>query len=858
MSRKLEMFVYLAVILLQTVILKTKKENYPNTFGVEFVTLFPWSKKASNATYLTFEIINASENDTAIVSIEYDIGLGNLEDMIELPKDVLNVKPNSYITHKFDVTTIMTRPSKGSKSIIPVGASRIFISSSLPVSIVECIFITDKIGDCFTVIPITMAGNHYSFSTASPIFSVYISTSSPILVLLTMRTRLTEISNENFACTMLMPLPHKAYSEIALRDDFDVHFAPLQSSNDYQTQLLLSAPMQSYQPFTVATFRPYITRLINVKPNNISNDNAIKWDYHFNDAILYDVPHQSKNTLLLDGEAIDAEYMQNFENPFRYITLRKINSKKLKRGLHCLESKGRYLLFIYGGSEKNYGYAYAFNAYPEEMLKSMVRNNPSLYRQDIFGVSFITLFPWMTKDNANDDDFTTALTLDILNPDPYMIAIVKICYRNELSENLTEVIYDIKPYTHQKLKMNKTMMTKLRDAHGDGIHESVYDSRITITSSIPISVTQNCFFHDRIGDSFAVLPLKMSDQKYSFSIPKSVANNSHAIIYFLPSNQTTKISIIAKAKENSSIFAYYGSGDELSMNLWGDNSFQVIIALQRLQIIPATLDNKRRIDFGCTMAVPAPQNAQYYNYSGFFTMTPSDRKCPSYYADLFPRKGSIIKKQKRLTFEPAIMQHYFQLSAAIFSDFSTIHCRNDYIQIYAFGASNLEGNYIDFIPSTQQYVTGRTHFAAYHYQNWVLIFMDKYAINDIEMDGKFIADNYIYEMSSPNNSGYFALQAVHSTVRLHYVQSTGYYAVHILSDTLKNAIPSMTKKSKQKLYANTTVREISTKRQKLKLFTKSVTTACSKNLSACKSFTIGGRNSNVMILDRQPLADANG
>ncbi|KAL3995578.1 hypothetical protein ACH3XW_26395 [Acanthocheilonema viteae] len=184
-----------------------------------------------------------------------------------------------------------------------------------------------------------MAGNHYSFSTASPIFSgiltayfipthtdsyinittitkndfkrisrisrfnrgsmiyaynstisdsftVYISTSSPILVLLTMRTRLTEISNENFACTMLMPLPHKAYSEIALRDDFDVHFAPLQSSNDYQTQLLLSAPMQSYQPFTVATFRPYITRLINVKPNNISNDNAIKWDYHFNDAIV--------------------------------------------------------------------------------------------------------------------------------------------------------------------------------------------------------------------------------------------------------------------------------------------------------------------------------------------------------------------------------------------------------------------------------------------------------------------------------------------------------------------------------------------------------------------------------------------
>ncbi|CAG9530280.1 unnamed protein product [Cercopithifilaria johnstoni] len=198
----------------------------------------------------------------------------------------------------------------------------------------------------------------------------------------------------------------------------------------------------------------------------------------------------------------------------------------------------------------------------------------------------------------------------------------------------------------------------------------------------------------------------MAGQRYSFSIPKSAANNSHAIIYFLPINQTTKISIIAKAntkeefynikaktEKNSSIFAYYGSGDELSMNLFGDNPFQVIIALQQLLIIHDTSNTKRRIDFGCTMAVPVsqivcsiekPENwydmhylfvAQRYNYSGFFTMTPSDRNCPTYYADFFPRNGSMIEKQKRLTFEPPTMQHYFQLSAGNFSDFSTIRCK---------------------------------------------------------------------------------------------------------------------------------------------------------------------------------------
>lgn len=79
------------------VILEISKD-YPNTFGTEFVTLFPWSKKVSNTTHLTLEIINASENDTATVIIEYDIGLRKSGNMMQFPQDVFNIKPNSYIT----------------------------------------------------------------------------------------------------------------------------------------------------------------------------------------------------------------------------------------------------------------------------------------------------------------------------------------------------------------------------------------------------------------------------------------------------------------------------------------------------------------------------------------------------------------------------------------------------------------------------------------------------------------------------------------------------------------------------------------------------------------------------------------
>ncbi|MCP9262188.1 hypothetical protein DINM_005476 [Dirofilaria immitis] len=782
----------------------------------------------------------------------------------------------------------MTRPFEGNRSIIPVGAPRIFISSTLPVSVVECVFITPDIGDCFTVIPIAMTGNHYSFAIATSIFSgiltayflpthtdlhinitvitkegmqrisrfsqfdrgsmiyaynssitkpfiVYISSSSPFAVLLTMRTILTKIPSESFACTMLTPLPDKAYSQIELRDDFDVHFISLEPSKDYRTQLFVSAPMQNCQPFTVVTFRRNNTKLINIKPNMISDDIAMKWDHYTNDAVigyssnniffqllrfetyrnlysfldivpaysqfltgrlcflfkneserlfLYDISRQL-DSFLLDGETIDIEYMQNFDNPFRYITMRKISTKKLGRGLHCLQSKGPY---------------------PVETLKWVKKSDPSLYRQDTFGISFVTLFPWMTTENAADN-MNVAFTLDILNPHPYMVAAVKISYQYELQENLIETTYFIKPYTHRKLKMNKTLMTKFHDAHNDGIYKSSYDSRIMITSSIPISVTQNCFVENKIGDSFAVLPIKMAGQKYSFSVPKSIANNSHAIIYFLPVNQTTKLSIVTKVngketfynieikmEKNFSIFAYFGSGEELMMNLLSDNPFQVIIAFQRLLIYDFTPDIERRIDFGCTMAIPVPQNEAVHHIMQIF----------------FPRK-STFSDQQQLTFKPATMQHYFHLPAKNFSDFSTIRCKKDYIQIYAFGSSNLEGNYIDFVPSTSQYVTGRSHFVTYHYQNWVLIFMDEYAINDIEMNGVFIAKDYIYEIPSPDNLAYFALQTVHSTVRIHYVQSTGRYVVHVLSDTIENEHMNIAKEERQNSFTKPASQSLSTK-----------------------------------------------
>uniref|UniRef100_A0A1I8EKQ2 Uncharacterized protein n=1 Tax=Wuchereria bancrofti TaxID=6293 RepID=A0A1I8EKQ2_WUCBA len=809
------------MVILPTTILENIR-NEPSTFGTKFVTLFPWSKRISNNSNLTFQIINASMNETAKVVIEYDDGLEKLKNETQIRREISNVQPNSYTTHKF-CATIMTQSHEANKSLIRSSASRIYLSSSSPVSIVECIFISYQI-----VLPVTMAGNRYSFSIAPSMFSgiftayfipaftdshisittvtrkglqristisrfyrgsmiyaynssingpstTYISGASPFLILLSMRTHLRQIPYESFACTMLMPLPNEAYSQIALRDDFNAHFAPLDSSKDYRTELFLAAPMQNCQSFTVITFRPNSTKLIDVKPDVIFDDVAMEWGHRANDAILlrfetyqnigsfldiipaysqyltgrmcfifkneserlflYDVPRQS-DTFLLDGKVLDVEYIQPFENSFRYITMRKINTKKLVRGLHCLESKGRYLLFIFGGSEKMYGYVPAFNVYGMETSKWIVENNFRSYRYDIFGTSFITLFPWITTEDSNDDS-VTVLTLEILNPHPYMVVEVNISYLSEAKGNLIEKTYNITPYTHRKLEINEKM-TKLYAAYSDTIYKSNHDSRIAIKSSMPISVTQSCFFGGQIGESFAVLPLKMADRKYSFLLPKSIANNSHVTIYFLPTNQTAKISIVAKfdgkerfheieakAEKNSPNFAYYGFAKELSLNLLSDNPFQVIIIIQRLLFANNTLIVNGRADFGCETAIPSVQNG-----IGYTNIIPSDS---NYQADTFQRQRSKISKQfdsGQFSFEPANMQHYFQLSRRIF--------------------------------------------------------MDKDAVNDLEVDGVLAADD-IYELQTPYDCTYFTFKFLLSTVPVHYVQSSGRYVVHIKSDALQNS-----------------------------------------------------------------------
>lgn len=88
-------------------------------------------------------------------------------------------------------------------------------------------------------------------------------------------------------------------------------------------------------------------------------------------------------------------------------------------------------------------------AYPMEMSNWMVANHLHSYSHDILGLSFITLFPWITTENIEDN--STVLTFDILNPHPYKMAEVNISYLSEVDGSFTEISDGIAPYTHRKV-----------------------------------------------------------------------------------------------------------------------------------------------------------------------------------------------------------------------------------------------------------------------------------------------------------------------------------------------------------------------------------------------------------------------
>ncbi|VDK30682.1 unnamed protein product [Gongylonema pulchrum] len=139
------------------------------------------------------------------------------------------------------------------------------------------------------------------------------------------------------------------------------------------------------------------------------------------------------------------------------------------------------------------------------------------------------------------------------------------------------------------------------------------DTRVYITSSIPISVIANNYLNKAAGDSFTVMPVTMAGTQYAVTVPEPKSRRQSSTVYFVAlekattvnlqivdqkrKTQTNKtITISASAKEITA----FRTGSAKYLFASGNADFLIIVAVQSLESPSAG----KSLDFGAYMPTP--------------------------------------------------------------------------------------------------------------------------------------------------------------------------------------------------------------------------------------------------------------
>ncbi|VDK29732.1 unnamed protein product [Gongylonema pulchrum] len=134
---------------------------------------------------------------------------------------------------------------------------------------------------------------------------------------------------------------------------------------------------------------------------------------------------------------------------------------------------------------------------------------------DSYGTEFLTMFPW---NNGNDTE-PPITSMDIINMNEE-VATVLIQY--------PEFEYDNETRSVTRLWLKTTVNVSSKSSYRMLFNNSILpdnslDSRISISSSVPISVVQHDYMPNGVGDSFTVLPVAAAGTRYSLVLPHAGA-----------------------------------------------------------------------------------------------------------------------------------------------------------------------------------------------------------------------------------------------------------------------------------------------------------------------------------------------
>uniref|UniRef100_A0A915Q5G2 IgGFc-binding protein N-terminal domain-containing protein n=1 Tax=Setaria digitata TaxID=48799 RepID=A0A915Q5G2_9BILA len=133
-----------------------------DTYGREFVFVYPPNNSGSSGVKATLNIINPDTKRHAIITVEYP-EFHSIDDKITAIRrtTTLHVKVLSTVLFEFNRSVILDSISNGLHSYED---ARIVVHSSVLVSLLAHNEDATGARDSFLVLPISMAGNHYAFA----------------------------------------------------------------------------------------------------------------------------------------------------------------------------------------------------------------------------------------------------------------------------------------------------------------------------------------------------------------------------------------------------------------------------------------------------------------------------------------------------------------------------------------------------------------------------------------------------------------------------------------------------------------------------------------------------------------------
>ncbi|VDK57757.1 unnamed protein product [Gongylonema pulchrum] len=81
----------------------------PDSYGTDFVTLFPFVKEMAQLSTFTFDIINPNENETATIHLSY-LTPSNETIALRLQQDTITVAPTTHATVSFATYLVHKKP----------------------------------------------------------------------------------------------------------------------------------------------------------------------------------------------------------------------------------------------------------------------------------------------------------------------------------------------------------------------------------------------------------------------------------------------------------------------------------------------------------------------------------------------------------------------------------------------------------------------------------------------------------------------------------------------------------------------------------------------------------------------------